>query len=169
MTKKFTSIINTSKNPSDPIVRGKRTLNLKRVGNNDCVSFTLTEGKGTSEQPISFENLTKFIGAMEWYRENGIPSRKENSDMTDIEFFHNSITEKDGYIEFRTYGGRGAKPTRFPSNRFDDVIKFMKEEVVNFKQLCEKGDIKNDDISKYSDENNQTEESFGIDESDLFE
>jgi hypothetical protein len=45
----------------------------------------------------------------------------------------------------------------------------MKEEVVNFKQLCEKGDIKNDDISKYSDENNQTEESFGIDESDLFE
>jgi len=169
MIKGIKTIISTKKTAFDPISRAKRTLGIKKFNNNNYVSFTLTEGKGTSEQPISFENLDKFIDAMEFYRKNGIPEKKENSEMTDIEFFHNSIRQRDGYIEFRTYGGKGAKPTRFPADRFDDVIKFMKEEVTSFKNSFEAGDLDNFYNSDASEKFNESDDSFGIDDENPFE
>ncbi len=117
----------------DPILKAKSTLQLKSDDNGkNYVSFTFTEGKGTSSQPISIDNFDEIISALCHYRDNGIPKRKENAKMTDVEFLHASIEEIDGIVEFRTYGGRGAKPTRFPRERFDDIINFLKNDVKNY-------------------------------------
>jgi hypothetical protein len=139
-----------AKKQVDPILKGRSTLQLKsdELGNN-YVSFTFTEGKGTSSQPVSIDNFDEIISALSFYRDNGIPKRKENSKMTDVEFLHASIEEIDGIVEFRTYGGRGAKPTRFPKDRFDDVINFLKNDAKNYIEKNKPDiseEITNDDI-----------------------
>lgn len=142
-------IISTSRKISDPIDIAKLTL---RVKEGKSVSFTLTGGKGTSAQPISFENLSGIISALKHYNERGIPIRKKNSSMTELEFLHASIEEVDGIVEFRTYGGRGAKPTRFPKDRFDDVISFLQNEATNTMNNYLNNDDSQSDVTTTRDE-----------------
>ena len=51
-----------AKKQVDPILKGRSTLQLKsdELGNN-YVSFTFTEGKGTSSQPVSIDNFDEII------------------------------------------------------------------------------------------------------------
>lgn len=149
-------IIDTKKKLSDPISRAKQTLSVKKdEKNNFYASFTLTEGKGTSAQPIPFDDVPAFISALKHYKENGIPIRKENANMTALEFLHASIEEVDGFVEFRTYGGRGAKPTRFPKERFDDVISFMSENVTSLVEDFLKQEEQSEEDSEMSSENEE--------------
>ena len=123
--------------PEDVINTVKQTMSVSCDDNGRAiVSFATNKGKGTGAQQIPVSEFEDYVSTLEEVSEHGIEESAE-TDLSPSEMVRETIRNSDGVISFRVRSGKGAKPAKIPSGKFDEFVELLRSTVELVEQAAD--------------------------------
>ena len=123
--------------PEDVINTVKQTMSVSCDDNGTpVVSFATNRGKGTGAQQVPVSEFDNYVATLEEVAEYGIEETSEE-DLSPSEMVRETIRNTDGVISFRVRSGKGAKPAKIPSDKFDEFVELLRSTVTLVEQAAE--------------------------------